>query len=202
MLLLVLAPLLAAGLRHWHGYDGYDHTLSRDVNPQIMGLLQGEQLVPPPALPPELFITAEIEQLHPFVASASRRWELLDAEFRQRLLTVFKLMRERYGYEMVLIEGYRSPERQAQLAQLGPQVTQAAPGRSYHQHGLAADCAFLVGGRIVIAESDPVAARGYALYGALAQEVGLTWGGTWRTLKDLGHVELQRADALRAAAGS
>ena len=101
----------------------------------------------------------------------------------------------RHGIEMVLLEGFRSEARQAQLAALGPHVTLAAAGASRHQAGLAADCAFLFDGRVVIDEKDPRAARAYALYGEIAQAIGLTWGGAWRNLVDLGHVELRRSQA-------
>jgi peptidoglycan L-alanyl-D-glutamate endopeptidase CwlK len=197
--LLCGLPTMAWLGRQWHGYDGFDHTASRTVNPQVAALLHGEQLVAPPPLPPELFLTREVQSALPMVASASRQWELLDADFRQRLLAVFKLMREEHRYEMVLIEGYRSPERQAALAALGPAVTRAGPGRSYHQHGLAADCAFLIDGRIVVSEQDPRAARGYELYGQVAQSLGLVWGGGWKSLKDLGHVEMRRAGVMDPA---
>lgn len=198
--LLIAVPGLAWLGRQWHGYDGFDHTASRAVNTQVAALLDGEQLVPPAPLPPEFFLTREVQAARPMVATASRQWELLDAEFRQRLLAVFKLMREKHNYEMVLIEGFRSPERQAALAALGPGVTHAGAGRSYHQHGLAADCAFLIDGRIVISEQDARAARGYELYGELAQSLGLVWGGGWRSLKDLGHVELRRRGVMDAPA--
>jgi peptidoglycan LD-endopeptidase CwlK len=189
---LVLVPGLALLARQWWTVDTYDHTHSRDVNAQVAALLEGEQLTAPLPLPPELFLTREVIQARPFVGGANRQWELLDAEFRQRLLAVFKLMRERHGLEMVLIEGYRSRERQAELAAMGPTVTHAAAGESWHQFGLAADSAFLIDGKVVVTETHPVAARGYALYGAVAQSLGLEWGGGWRSIKDLGHVELRR----------
>jgi peptidoglycan L-alanyl-D-glutamate endopeptidase CwlK len=193
---LLALPMGAALWRGAHAFDGFDHTARHEVNAQVAALLAGEQLVAPQPLPPGLFTTKEVEQAHPLVGSASRQWELLDADFRQRLLVVFKMMREQHGHEMVLIEGYRSPQRQAELAALGPSVTRAAPGQSYHQHGLAADCAFIVNGRIVISERDPVAARGYERLGEVAQAAGLTWGGGWQRLRDLGHVELRRAGVL------
>ncbi len=196
LLVLVLAPATAWWARQGLAYDDFDHTHSHAINPQIAALLQGEQLVPPAPLPPAIFLTREVERLRPQTASASRQWSLLDREFRDRLLAVYRLMRERHGLEMVLLEGYRSPERQAALAALGPQVTQAGPGASYHQHGLAADSAFLIGGQLVISEADPRAANGYELFGALAQSAGLVWGGSWRSLKDLGHVELRRPGTL------
>jgi peptidoglycan L-alanyl-D-glutamate endopeptidase CwlK len=101
-------------------------------------------------------------------------------------------MRGRHGYDMVLVEGYRSPQRQAALAAMGPAVTRAGPYESWHQYGLAADCAFLRGGKVVISERDPWAMRGYTAYGEVARSLGLTWGGNWRSIKDYGHVEWRR----------
>ena len=194
---LIAAPLLPLALRGSLQLDGFDHRVSREVNEQVAALLRGEQLVPPPLVPPELFTTREVEQARPMIRGASRQWELLEADFRQRLLVVFKLMRERHGYEMVLLEGYRSPERQTQLAALGPQVTRAAAFESWHQYGLAADCAFMRDGRIVISEQDPWIASGYAAYGEVARSVGFVWGGGWRSIKDFGHVELRRDGVLQ-----
>ena len=182
-------PLAAAVMRAWYPVSSYDHRVSRAVDRQVAELLRGEGLIAPPPMPPELFTTREVEQARPLTATASRQWELLDEGFRQRLLMVFKLMREMHGYEMVLLEGYRSPERQAKLAALGPSVTLAGPFESLHQHGLAADCAFIREGRIVISETDAWAMRGYEKYGEVARSLGLAWGGDWRTPRDYGHVE-------------
>lgn len=194
---VLLAPtLLAVSLRGCVEINGYDHTASREVNAQVAALLRGEQLVPPPPLPPERFMTAEVDRARPLIRFASRKWELLDEDFRRRLLVVYKLMREQHGYEMVLLEGYRSPERQAQLASLGSHVTRAGAYESYHQYGLAADSAFQRGGEIVIRETDPWALHGYELYGEVARSVGLVWGGGW-SLKDYGHVELRRPGTLK-----
>lgn len=162
---------------------------------RISKLLAGEHLAPPPPLLPETFLTREVRETKPEVASASRNWARMDEEFNQRLLRVFKFMREQHGYEMVLLEGYRSPTRQAQLSAQGRHVTQAGAYMSYHQYGLAADCAFYRDGKLVISERDPWAMRGYQLYGQLAERMGLTWGGRW-TMSDLGHVELRREGVL------
>ena len=165
------------------------------ANRQITLLLQGEQLAPPPALPPEMFTTREVELIRPDVAYASRDWALLDQDFVHRLLVVFKLMKERHGYQMVLIEGYRSPQRQEELLAQGAHVTRAGANMSYHQYGLAADVAFFVNGQVAISERDPRIMRGYELYGEIAEQVGLFWGGRWQ-MKDYGHVELRRPGVL------
>jgi peptidoglycan L-alanyl-D-glutamate endopeptidase CwlK len=160
------------------------------VNVQVADLLKGEQLVPPPSLPPLAFTTVEVMRVRPLLAGASRSWQLLNPDFEQRLLLVFRIMKERHGYDMALLEGYRSPERQDLLASAGASVSNARAFQSYHQFGLAADCAFLRDGILVISEKDPWAMRGYRLYGEAAEAAGLTWGGRW-TMMDFGHTELR-----------
>lgn len=191
---LVVAPsLVALGARGPALFDFAE--LNGAGGRQVTQLLEGEQLVPPMPLPPEVFSTREVEMVRPDIGSASRDWSLLDPEFTQRLLVVFRIMKERHGYEMVLVEGYRSSQRQEQLFAQGRQVTQAAANMSYHQYGLAADAAFLLDGRIAISERDPRVMRGYELYGEVAEQLGLSWGGNWR-MQDYGHVELRRPGIL------
>ncbi len=187
VLLPPLAVLLAEDRVALPGFDGAGHA----VNHQVAELLRGERLAAPQPLPPAAFTTVEVTLVRPMLAGANRNFDLLDAEFAQRLLTVFRVMREQHGYDMVLLEGYRSPERQNQLADAGSHVTNARAFQSYHQFGLAGDCAFLRGGRVVITEKDPWAMRGYRLYGEVAEAAGLTWGGRWKMM-DFGHTELRR----------
>ncbi len=168
----------------------------QEVNDQVAALLAGEYLVPPPALPPLAFAGEELQQARPLIATASRDWTRLDPGFEQRLLHAFRIMKEKHGYEMAILEGYRSPERQNLLAKLGPGVTNAAAWQSWHQYGLAADSAFVRNGKIVISEKDPWAMRGYALYGQVAESLGLTWGGRWKMM-DLGHTELPQPGVMR-----
>jgi peptidoglycan LD-endopeptidase CwlK len=92
--------------------------------------------------------------------TANRNWLLLDAEFTQRLLLVFKMMREQHGYEMTILEGYRSPKRQDVLSKLGPNVTNAKAWQSYHQYRLAVDYAFLFNGKILISEKKSMGYEG------------------------------------------
>lgn len=166
------------------------------TNPQVLALLNGEQLRPPIPLPPEIFVAADVVLALPMLPSASRNWQLLDADFAQRLLLAFKIMREKHGYDMAILEGYRSPERQDLLSRMGPQVTSAKAYQSYHQYGLAADSAFLRNGKLVISETDPWAMKGYALYGEVAESLGLTWGGRWKMM-DFGHIEWRKPGVMK-----
>lgn len=191
--MLLMPAILAFILASSSQLEGYQD-IPATSDPVILALLQGEQLVAPPPLPPELFVTREVEAVRQELAGASREWQALDAEFRRRLLTVYQLMARR-GYQMALLEGYRSPERQALLARIGSHVTNAGAYQSFHQYGLAADSAFYRDGKIVISEKDPWAMEGYRLYGEYAESVGLVWGGRWKMM-DFGHVELRKSGTL------
>ncbi|MYM87616.1 M15 family peptidase [Rugamonas sp. FT82W] len=193
--LICIPPLLALLMSTKNTLSGFE-TSTREVNTQVADLLQGEQLVPPPPLPPLVFASAEVAQERPMLVSASRDWALMDAAYAQRLLMAFKIMKEKHGYDMAILEGYRSPERQNALAAMGPNVTNAAAFQSWHQYGLAADCAFLRDGKLVISEKDPWAMRGYQLYGEVAESLGLTWGGRWKMM-DFGHTELRMPGVMR-----
>jgi len=207
LLLLCLPAALVMAWSRWHPQrlDGFDDT-TVPANAQVAQLLLGEHLVPPPPLPPDVFLAADIVAEQPFLATADRRWEQMDPGFVQAVLQVFRVMKAQHGYDMALLEGWRSPQRQALLAARGPAVTQAGPWQSYHQWGLAADCAFLRDGRLLISERDPWARQGYALFGQVAEQMGLTWGGRWQ-MADLGHIEwrkpgMQAAMRARADAGA
>jgi peptidoglycan L-alanyl-D-glutamate endopeptidase CwlK len=188
LLLVAIPPIIGIVTRGQHFFR-LDQGAGPDA--RIQALLAGERLTAPQPLPPAVFTTREVELVRPKLVYASRDWDLLDEEFRQRLLLVYQLMHDEHGYDMVLLEGYRSPERQAELAKSGAQVTNARAYQSYHQYGLAADSAFFRDGKVVISEKDPWAMQGYKYYGELAEKVGLTWGGRWK-LMDFGHVEYHR----------
>lgn len=216
---LITAPVLWMATRDVSS-PILDDDIQSVTDPQIYALLEGEMLVPPPEVDTELIVAAEAiarqaEQISlpntlpstapstPIVTSihttdlrsANRKWDKMNPRYVQRLLLVFKIMKERHGYDMVLLEGYRSPERQNRLAGQGSHVTKATGYRSYHQFGLAADVAFMRNGKVVITEKDPWAMQGYKYYGEVAESVGLTWGGRWKMM-DLGHTEFRMKGIL------
>lgn len=107
------------------------------------------------------------------------------------------------GFPMMVTDGVRTQEQQQRLYAQGRTV----PGRivtyadgvtkhSNHQakmdgHGHAVDCCFLVDADSDGDVDDPSwdAKRPWALYGLMAQTLGLVWGGAWK-MRDLPHVEL------------
>ena len=198
----------------------------RKTDPQIYNLLNGEILSPPPEVEEALVDAAIVEAVrleeayqalsgnsvnsmaipnqensefshgHLDTSMVNRKWDKMHPRYKQRLLMVFKIMKEQHGYELVLLEGYRSPARQNNLSQ-NKATTLATAYKSFHQFGLAADVAFKRDGKVVISERDPWAWRGYQLYGQVAESVGLVWGGRWTRIHDYGHTEYRMPGLVR-----
>lgn len=201
--LLALPPWMVWQTRQQVALDGFGTTADTPPDARILELLRGEHLAPPTELPPAVFLAAEAELLRipaasarpEAIARADRKWARIHIDLQQRVLAIYRVMRE-HGYEVVLVEGYRSPERQAELMRAG-RGTNAGAGQSCHQYGLAVDSALYRDGRLQWDMRDPWTRRGYELYGELGTQAGLEWGGGWRSLKDYVHLELE--DACRVA---
>ena len=99
------------------------------------------------------------------------------------------LHRCRFGdWEAFITDGYRNHAEQSQLYAIGRtlpgrKVTNARAGFSFHNFGLAIDCAF----------RNERGALSYDMYlmkkmGAIGKEMGFVWGGDW-LFKDYPHFE-------------
>lgn len=118
------------------------------------------------------------------------QWDGVNPELRHRLEAIQGVMRDE-GFDLRLMEGFRSDARQAQLLASGHGVTQVGPGRSCHNHGFAADMVVFVRNRPSWDLTNPHVREGYARFGALATEAGLRWGGAWVDFQDMPHVEMR-----------
>lgn len=88
------------------------------------------------------------------------------------------------GWNFVITSGLRTYAEQNALFAKRPKVTNAKAGFSLHNFGLAFDVT-LFSGKTPVWES-PL----YSALGALGQDIGLGWGGAWKSFKDLPHFEL------------
>lgn len=107
--------------------------------------------------------------------------------FARKIDQLFRALRAQ-GYDPVFWEGYRSPERAAEMARLGVGIKD-----SMHSYGAAAD--------IIDRAKLWNAPAFFKALGAQAKALGLTWGGDW-TRGDLPHVQaipVTAQNALRAA---
>ena len=99
------------------------------------------------------------------------------------------------GVSVEVISGLRSWQAQAALyaqgrTKPGPIVTNAKPGSSWHNYGLAIDLGLFKAGKY-LDESSPVQAdKLYAEIGKIAAKHGIEWGGTWVKFKDTPHFQV------------
>ena len=84
------------------------------------------------------------------------------------------------------------------LMEVGPQHgavrTNAGPGQSLHNYGVAFDAAPMRNGDIVWGTDDPADRRLWSLYGHTGQALGLEWGGAWTSFPDRPHMQLAGAE--------
>ncbi len=95
-----------------------------------------------------------------------------------------------HGIRIKVISGTRSYEEQDALyaqgrTRPGQVVTKARGGFSNHNFGMAFDIGVFEGNRYL-----PESPK-YKAIGALGMELGLEWGGNWRTLVDEPHFQLR-----------
>jgi len=111
------------------------------------------------------------------------------------------------GLRLEVISGLRTWEEQAEIfaqgrTKPGERVTNARPGSSWHNFGLAVDLG-LFDGRAYVDNTDrPRAEKVYRALAEIAKEYGIEWGGYWRgKFKDTPHFEyhpgLNLAEAAR-----
>lgn len=117
--------------------------------------------------------------------------------FAEKLLECIALCRD-LGADYFAISGFRSYEEQAALyfqgrTSPGPRVTNARPGQSLHNFGLACDLVRdgVLDRRGLQPDYRP---ESYEILGVCAAQVGLEWGGGWK-LKDFPHVQFRGCDS-------
>ena len=92
-----------------------------------------------------------------------------------------------------LRERWHRPDLADLLIAVGPQnggrVTNAGPGQSMHNYGLAFDSVPLRAGKPVWSARRPEDRALWDRYGGLAEEVGLEWAGRWTRFREFPHVQ-------------
>ncbi len=99
------------------------------------------------------------------------------------------------GVSVEVISGLRSWQAQAALyaqgrTKPGPIVTNAKPGSSWHNYGLAIDLGLFKAGKYLDESNPSQADKLYAEIGKIAAKHGIEWGGTWVKFKDTPHFQV------------
>lgn len=102
-----------------------------------------------------------------------------------RLVAVMKAARETIPFEIT--EGLRTRERQRYLVSTGKSRTM----NSYHLRGKAVDVVAMPGGKISWNLADYRAINAAVQKAAKAAGVTVTWGGSWKSIVDGPHFQLE-----------
>lgn len=86
------------------------------------------------------------------------------------------------------------PDLAQLLWDVGPQhggrVTNAGPGQSMHQYGLALDAVPMRDGKPVWGTSDQDDMKLWQAYGSCVREAGLVWSGDWTSFREYPHCQM------------
>lgn len=108
------------------------------------------------------------------------------------------------GCEYIAISGLRSMEEQAALyakgrTAPGKKVTNARAGSSWHNFGAAVDFGVFRDGKYLDSSDPKLARRVHIACSKHAKALGIEWGGSWRTFKDIPHYQLTGGMTLATA---
>jgi len=111
----------------------------------------------------------DINALHPY--------------FRDKVIALISTCKAK-GIELAVVETYRTHAKQNEYKAMGKHYTRSSGGKSKHQYGLAIDVVPLIDS---VAQWENV--RLWRKVGLIGEQLGLRWGGRWRSLYDPGHFE-------------
>ncbi len=111
----------------------------------------------------------DLDALHPY--------------FRDKVSTLISLCKAK-GIQLAIVESYRTHAKQNEYKAMGKGYTRSGGGKSKHQYGLAIDVVPMVDS---VAQWDNP--RLWRKVGSIGEQLGLRWGGRWKSLYDPGHFE-------------
>lgn len=129
-----------------------------------------------------------ISKLHPALRTdAIQAWEEAQAEMPDHIkiqinstLRTFDEQQHLYNLGRTVV----NTDGKTAKKPMGNIVTNAKPGSSYHNYGLAFDFHMVTNGKM-----DWVVGPNWMKVVAIMKKHGWSWGGDWRTLKDYPHFE-------------
>lgn len=112
---------------------------------------------------------ADLNALHPY--------------FRDKVTMLITMCKAK-GIELAIVESYRTHSKQNEYKSMGKNYTRSGGGKSKHQYGLAVDVVPMIDS---VAQWDNV--KLWRKVGVIGEQLGLRWGGRWKSLYDPGHFE-------------
>lgn len=103
--------------------------------------------------------------------------------FRDKVIELIRRCNAK-GITLSVVETYRTHAKQSEYKSMGRKYTRSGAGKSKHQYGLAIDL-------VPIVKGEPQWSNKYLWrrIGVIGEQLGLRWGGRWKSLYDPGHFE-------------
>lgn len=135
------------------------------------------------------------------LAGLNRKARIVFEEF----LALAQPILTKHGVTVEVISGLRSYAQQSALyaqgrTKPGRIVTNARPGSSWHNYGLAIDLGIFRNGVYLDEKNPRLADKVYAELGALAKSMGIEWAGYWTSFKETPHFQFRPGIPSIAAA--
>ena len=112
-----------------------------------------------------------------------------------------QVLAKAHGYEYKAISGNRTWEEQAKIYAQGRTapgkiVTNARPGFSNHNYGIAVDMGVFKEGKYLDASNPSEAEAFHKKASLIAEKYNIDWGGNWKSFKDYPHFEYKTGKSL------
>lgn len=112
-----------------------------------------------------------------------------------------QILAKAHGYEYKAISGNRTWEEQAKIyaqgrTATGKIVTNAKPGFSNHNYGIAVDMGVFKDGKYLDGSKPSEAEAFHRKAATIAEKYGIEWGGSWKSFKDYPHFEYKTGKTI------
>ena len=112
-----------------------------------------------------------------------------------------QILAKAHGYEYKAISGNRTWEEQAKIYAQGRTapgkiVTNAKPGFSNHNYGIAVDMGVFKEGKYLDGSKPSEAEAFHRKAAQIAEKYNIEWGGSWKSFKDYPHFEYRTGKTL------
>jgi len=112
-----------------------------------------------------------------------------------------QILAKAHGYEYKAISGNRTWEEQAKIYAQGRTapgkiVTNAKPGFSNHNYGIAVDMGVFKDGKYLDASKPSEAEAFHRKAAVVGEKYNIEWGGSWKSFKDFPHFEYRTGKTI------
>lgn len=112
-----------------------------------------------------------------------------------------QILAKAFNYEYKAISGNRTWEEQAKIyaqgrTAPGKVITNARPGYSNHNYGIAVDMGVFANGKYLDASNPSKAEAFHREAAKIAEKYNIEWGGSWKSFKDYPHFEYRTGKTL------